>query len=333
MPSTWFIARDNRREGPFTSEHLRQMARDHLLGPDDMVLKEGAQRWIPARSIQGLFGAGGTAVRTARQVVTTSSHAARANEVTVPPPLPQRPAESPQPQRNYLVWLGGGMMVGLAVFLAFLWGARNGATPQAAPLSNLTEDRPKVNAQPDLAALALERQRDKLLQEKLEVERQRADLERHQREATEAALRERVDAERRKREEAEANLHAREAAENAQKFSASEFDALQTAITANGDALGRMLLRGTHPTGTYASTSTPVLTLTADRCDITLSVTVHWRGGITENRYLTTYATNFNKKDGIGHLKVPQDTAIIPIHPQFLRTTEYALKEMFKQGR
>jgi hypothetical protein len=56
MPNRWYFTKNGRDcLGPFRSRQLCQLAAGGLLLPDDMVLKEGSQRWVRARSIQGLF--------------------------------------------------------------------------------------------------------------------------------------------------------------------------------------------------------------------------------------------------------------------------------------
>ena len=158
-------------------------------------------------------------------------------------------------------------------------------------------------------------EREKLLNERLELERQRADIERQKREALESKIRE------------------QQAAEKVQEYSAEEFRLLKDQIEASADSLGRVLIGGTHPTGTYTRTSSPFVTLSSDRRDINVSVTVHWKGGLSDSPYETTFSSILNKKDGMGTLKVLRDTAVFKIDPQFLRNTEYSLKDIFKPSR
>ncbi|HYT89066.1 MAG TPA: DUF4339 domain-containing protein [Gemmataceae bacterium] len=57
----WYVARRGKersyKDGPFSSEQLRQLAAQGQLMPNEMVLKEGAQKWTAASTIEGLFGA------------------------------------------------------------------------------------------------------------------------------------------------------------------------------------------------------------------------------------------------------------------------------------
>src|SRR5258708_19023445 len=51
----WFHARDKQKHGPFTWEQLRDLVGAGTLQPDDMILEQGAARWLAARDVQGLF--------------------------------------------------------------------------------------------------------------------------------------------------------------------------------------------------------------------------------------------------------------------------------------
>lgn len=51
----WYYARDKQKLGPFSLVQLRQLVANGLLRRGDMVLMEGAQKWVTARSIDGLF--------------------------------------------------------------------------------------------------------------------------------------------------------------------------------------------------------------------------------------------------------------------------------------
>src|SRR5205085_2858746 len=112
-----------------------------------------------------------------------------------------------------------------------------------------------------------------------------------------------------------------------------EFESIKKEIGKAPDSLGRLLLQGTHPTGTYSYTDAPLVSLSGDRRDVTLTVSVNWKGGFSENAYQTTYALTFNKKEGVTNLRVLRDTALIKIDPQFLRATESSLKDIFSGSR
>jgi hypothetical protein len=57
----WYVTKDGRnRLGPYSTSARCEMAGTGLLSPEDMVLVEGQDQWIPTRSFPGLlpdFGA------------------------------------------------------------------------------------------------------------------------------------------------------------------------------------------------------------------------------------------------------------------------------------
>src|SRR4051812_29923004 len=55
MSPRWYFARNGQTFGPFSHEQLRDLARDGRLLPNDMVAYEGANQWVPASTVQGLF--------------------------------------------------------------------------------------------------------------------------------------------------------------------------------------------------------------------------------------------------------------------------------------
>lgn len=56
MANRWFITRDGkRRAGPFSDAQLGELASLGMLLPSDMLWLEDSTRWVPARSINGLF--------------------------------------------------------------------------------------------------------------------------------------------------------------------------------------------------------------------------------------------------------------------------------------
>jgi WD40 repeat protein len=55
MADQWFIARNNKKHGPFTAAKLKELAAQKRLLPSDMLLKEGTQKWVAASSMKGLF--------------------------------------------------------------------------------------------------------------------------------------------------------------------------------------------------------------------------------------------------------------------------------------
>ncbi len=63
MASTWYIARNKQKFGPFPMSQLQQLATLGLVKPTEHVLEEGANRWVPATAIPGLFAAAPVAQR------------------------------------------------------------------------------------------------------------------------------------------------------------------------------------------------------------------------------------------------------------------------------
>jgi hypothetical protein len=51
----WFYAHDKQRIGPFSWEGFRKLATTGKLNPQDMVWKQGTQRWLVASAVHGLF--------------------------------------------------------------------------------------------------------------------------------------------------------------------------------------------------------------------------------------------------------------------------------------
>jgi hypothetical protein len=51
----WFLSRNKEKVGPFSAGELRQLARVGILQPADNVWLEGAQKWLTASAVPGLF--------------------------------------------------------------------------------------------------------------------------------------------------------------------------------------------------------------------------------------------------------------------------------------
>jgi hypothetical protein len=59
MSPQWYFTVDGKRKiGPVSSKQLRELAASGTVQPENMVLKLGAQRWVPAFKIRGLFPEG-----------------------------------------------------------------------------------------------------------------------------------------------------------------------------------------------------------------------------------------------------------------------------------
>ena len=55
MASQWYVARDKKKSGPFSSDQLNQLASAGRLLPTDRVWKEGMTSWVLASKVSGLF--------------------------------------------------------------------------------------------------------------------------------------------------------------------------------------------------------------------------------------------------------------------------------------
>lgn len=59
----WYYAQNEEQHGPVTATVLKDMAQSGKLGRDDLIWREGMQRWAPARKVRGLFPEEKTDVR------------------------------------------------------------------------------------------------------------------------------------------------------------------------------------------------------------------------------------------------------------------------------
>lgn len=84
-PKEWFYVRNKVRSGPVSMQELKQLAGSGQLAPTDMVLKEGTQRWLAAKSLGELFP-GGAPAPAAPSPVAAPPPAASAPEKKAPAP-------------------------------------------------------------------------------------------------------------------------------------------------------------------------------------------------------------------------------------------------------
>jgi WD40 repeat protein len=52
---SWFLARGKEKQGPFSTQQLRDLAAAGALSPDDMLLLEGSLKWMSAESVKDLL--------------------------------------------------------------------------------------------------------------------------------------------------------------------------------------------------------------------------------------------------------------------------------------
>lgn len=55
MPDSWYVAIKGQRQGPLSPAQLKQMASAGLLGPADLLWKEGMSEWIRCDTVKGLL--------------------------------------------------------------------------------------------------------------------------------------------------------------------------------------------------------------------------------------------------------------------------------------
>jgi hypothetical protein len=55
MNDAWYVDKGKQRCGPFTFEQVKHLADSGLLLPDNMVWNKGAQKWVSAGGVEGLF--------------------------------------------------------------------------------------------------------------------------------------------------------------------------------------------------------------------------------------------------------------------------------------
>jgi len=122
MATEWFISRDGRRQGPYSSAEIRRRARSGELRHDDLLWKEGMQQKRPAGESAKLFPL----------TVPASRPAAFGAESD-----PDFSLDDPQPVRRGIL-VGGGiaLLAVLAVLIIAIWPAADVAenpAPAAAP--------------------------------------------------------------------------------------------------------------------------------------------------------------------------------------------------------
>ena len=59
MAGQWYVARNRKKDGPYSTAQLRQMAAEGQLLPADMVLEDGTAQWVPAAQVEAIFPAAG----------------------------------------------------------------------------------------------------------------------------------------------------------------------------------------------------------------------------------------------------------------------------------
>lgn len=89
MTERWWYTRGGQREGPVPRERLLDLVRAGWLGPRDLVWSEGMADWVPAGSLDWLFGGG--VQRTVNDLLDAARHPRRHPLDPAVPRPPRRP--------------------------------------------------------------------------------------------------------------------------------------------------------------------------------------------------------------------------------------------------
>jgi hypothetical protein len=146
-PARWYLARDKKKVGPFSSAQLKAMAESGDLRQEDMIWREGRQKWTNAGAVKGLFRAGPEKGAATMKLPARAPMPAQAEigvESFTPRPdgnpfaelqlMPVEPAaprsfRSPLANRRGIFWvaLGGSACFALAVVVVTLILMRGGS--------------------------------------------------------------------------------------------------------------------------------------------------------------------------------------------------------------
>ncbi len=55
LDSLWYYSRENEKRGPVTSSEMYRLANKQKILPEDLVWCDGMEKWVPARTIRGMF--------------------------------------------------------------------------------------------------------------------------------------------------------------------------------------------------------------------------------------------------------------------------------------
>jgi len=132
MADNWYYAQNGERKGPVSFTRLKAMAAGGWLAPDDLVWRQGAADWMPARDADGLFvnplgrvlqkTISGLRRPAEKQILEESRDAA-------PPSIPVEPkrlaGKPPRPKAHIAEWgglslrhliaAGGGFLAALGI--------------------------------------------------------------------------------------------------------------------------------------------------------------------------------------------------------------------------
>ena len=93
MSDNWYLARNNKKMGPYSSGQMNQMAGSRQLVPTDMVLQEGTTKWTSASQVQA-FSFSTTAVPLSSSPKQNTVNAVMDNSPHEDIPAASTPSES-----------------------------------------------------------------------------------------------------------------------------------------------------------------------------------------------------------------------------------------------
>jgi hypothetical protein len=110
MANEWFYSKSGKRFGPVSGQQLKELATKGELGPGDQVWKDGMAKWIPAKSIKGLFDS-----------VTASPPPPAPQQLVEPGPVPELQANGPRPHGLMPVIVTQSVIAAIGFLFGF-WG-------------------------------------------------------------------------------------------------------------------------------------------------------------------------------------------------------------------
>lgn len=146
MAQEWYYQQNGQKHGPISGADLKQLVVAGKLQPTDLIWKEGMAKWVPARSVKGLFPA--AAPSTSRQGVKATATKPATAPAQVEEVVEAKPAAIPSPLSTWVgKWQGlsmpvkvgiiggGGIMLLLLVVVPVLLFVLSGRSPSRGPVA------------------------------------------------------------------------------------------------------------------------------------------------------------------------------------------------------
>jgi GYF domain 2 len=121
----WYVARGKVKKGPFSIAQLHSLAGRGVLRSTDMLLSQGAQKWVEAREVAGLFAA---APKGAGQTIAAEP------PKEAPQPVPRPPT---RPVHKPWLWFSAGSL-GVCILVlipVLIFGGRSNPTTPVQPVA------------------------------------------------------------------------------------------------------------------------------------------------------------------------------------------------------